>query len=93
MNEIIAKLFVSVIAMTDTGSIAVTGFTTDLPLAQCQRLSNEFNAKTDLKMQGHDATISVKSFCDPIRGYAGGPPPVADIAGMLNGFINGLPRN
>jgi hypothetical protein len=81
-----AKLFVSVFVMSDTGSVATTAFTTDLPMQQCQAISKQdLNRKQDLLLQGHNATIIVKSYCEPMRGMV--PPPVA---GMIENFIGGL---
>lgn len=89
-----AKLFVSVVAMSDTGSISTSAFATELPMEVCQVLAHEFNSKQELQLQGHNATLAVKSFCEPIGDpLVGGrvlPPP---IQGMLNGFLNNFPRD
>jgi len=88
-----AKLFVSVFVMSDTGSVATTAFTTDLPMAQCQDISkSDLNHKRDIQLQNHTATIIIKSYCEPMRGFTGPvaqgiPPPVA---GMLKGFFGEL---
>jgi hypothetical protein len=89
----IAKLFVSVIALTDTGSVATTAFVTDMSMTQCQMLSKqEFNKKADVNIQGRIVSISVRSFCFPMEGQPmvrGNEMPPA-IAGIIEGFLGNL---
>jgi hypothetical protein len=58
------KLFVTVLAMSDTGAINTNVATTDFQSrADCFSTAKEINGSTTQNANGHDFTIKVKAFC------------------------------
>jgi hypothetical protein len=92
MNPLLlsAKLFISVLTMTDTGSVAQSAVATDIPtMQQCIQLKESMNYTKDEIFYGHKVTVRVKADCAPMQmPVASGLPPA--VAGMLHGFMNGL---
>lgn len=85
------KLFVSVMAMSDTGSVSTAAVVTDyVDQPSCMQAAADYGQGHDLVAYGHKVTIKVSATCAPQQiAYRtdGIPPPVA---GMLRGFLDGF---
>jgi hypothetical protein len=71
------KLFATVLAMSDTGSVAVSSIATDFAnRGACMAVANElFPGKIERSLQGHVVTIRTSAECRP-DGSPIVPPPV-----------------
>ncbi len=88
------KLFISVLAMSDTGSVATTAIVTDYPTQQsCMIARNDFNAAPiNRVLNGHKVTIQANALCKPVEGEPqvaegyGPPPGDYDPTGPIPGY-------
>ncbi len=71
------KLFISVLAMSDTGSLATTAIVTDYPSQQsCSIAQREMTGPpVTRELNGHNLTIQTFTVCKPV---ADGAPQVAE---------------
>lgn len=93
----IAKLFISVLAVSDIGVPYTHFYDTDMPAEICQLVSQQlFNGVTDTQLNGHKVQIRVRSRCVPMAS-APLPPPSAsippEVLDMMNMFMRGIMSN
>lgn len=88
------KLFATVLAVSDTGSISTTGFVTDFndPRACALAVHDLFSQPGQANINGHIITIKVRGECRPDGSVVGGPGLPPPLAGAITGFLNGFAR-
>ena len=93
------KLFVSVLAIADTGGPATTALATDYPSkVECERVAALLaDVPPETTVGGRRVYMKVKTLCSPtgpppnvVYGPPRGSRPPPPIAGIINGFMGGF---
>lgn len=87
----LVKLFASILAISDTGSIATSMIATDLPDSLCPIVAQEmFGKSTQTQLGGHTITFKANAYCYGLPGAVASSGPPQEFLDIFGGILSGV---